>query len=181
MKKVLLALSACAFILASCHDHPTPPPTEHCRMPFKFHGKVGGQQGLGDYIPAQEANIMISSYLNSINYQQEDTDLHALIYNADSLRSYLSDPNVASVKFMFAHTMQYIQQGGLNKYAGYQAGALTFVIAGYDKNGNYVFHYNPKTTNPMVEDHCDPCPSSCPPNGSASADTLIYPVSGGGK
>ena len=74
---------------------------------------------------------------------------------------------------MFAHTLSYINSGGKDQYAGYQSGALTLVIAGYDSAGNYVFYYYPKTTCPMVKDHFQPCPDNCPQQGTASSDTLV--------
>ncbi len=192
MKKALLLLSFAGLILSGCHDQDhgdkgndkDHKPNEHCVEIHKYHKPPLGSADSSycNYIPADTANVMIKSYLNSIHYQQEDTDLHALIYDADSLRAYLSDKRVVKVKFMFAHTLDYINGGGLNKYAGYQSGALTFVIAGYDIGGNYVFYYYPRTTCPMVKDHCYPCPNTCPPNGTASSDTLVFPpTSGGGR
>jgi len=120
------------------------------------------------FIPMDSANRMINSYLYSINYTMNDTDLRSLSINADSIRLYLnSNPGISSVKLMFAHTLNYINSGGEGQYAGYQSGALTIIMAGYDRSGNYI--YMPTG---MVIDHATPCPASCPTVGDAAFDLL---------
>lgn len=123
------------------------------------------------FIPIDTANIMIESYLRSI--QADSTarpgqELYSLIMNADELRTYLNRNNdITDVKFMFAHTMQYINAGNMGRPAGYKSGALTIIVAGYDKEGNYIFA--PRMT---VPDHCAPCPDYCPKFGTASSNLL---------
>lgn len=123
------------------------------------------------FIPADTANVMISSYLRSINYQLNDTDLRSVIIDADSLRAYLSDAGVTKIKIMFAHTLDYINNGGRDQPAGYKSTALTFVIAGYDKDDNYLF-YLPTGGSGLVLNHAMPCPMNCPTTGTASQDLL---------
>jgi hypothetical protein len=180
MKQTLLLLAATTLIFGSCTDKDNKHEKDndghgdkHCITVHKYNHKMHNSDDTScNYIPIDSGNKMISSYLNSINYQQNDTDLYDLIYNADSLRSYLSDKRIVSIKFMFAHTLDYINSGGKDQYAGYQSGALTFVIAGYDSNSNYVFFYAPKSLQAMAMDHCQPCPHNCPTTGSAASDFL---------
>ncbi len=123
------------------------------------------------FIPKDSANKMINSYLYSINSGANDSDLRSIIINADSIRAYLSaNPSIKNVKLMFAHTLDYINAGYAGKYAGYQSGALTIIMAGYDATGNYV--YMSSGSSSMVIDHGLPCPSSCPSAGSSSYDIL---------
>lgn len=118
------------------------------------------------YISVEVANEMISSYLYSINSSGNDSDVRSFTVNADSLRAYLSNTSVKSVKLMFAHTMGYINAGNSGVYAGYQSGALTIVVAGVDSAGNYVYHGG------NVLDHLAPCPYTCPVGGTAANYTL---------
>jgi len=175
MKQTFLMLALSGFILSGCNDHDHDnKPAEHCLTIHKYHPThpVGSiDTASSEFIPADTANVMINSYLTSIGHN--DTDLHSLIYSADSLRTFLADPTVVGVKFMFAHTTDYINGGGYGLNCGYQSGALTLVIAGYNAQGNYVFYYYPKSQCPMVKDHCQPCPQNCPQQGTASSDTLI--------
>jgi hypothetical protein len=117
------------------------------------------------FISTTVANTMISSYLCSINASQNDTDVQSFSINADSLRAYLANSSITNVKLMFAHTMAYVNAGNGCKYAGFQSGALTIVIAAYDANDNYVYYGG------SVLDHCLPCPYSCP-SGNAGNNLL---------
>jgi hypothetical protein len=121
------------------------------------------------YIPVDSANKMISSYLNSIKYQTNDTDLKSLILDANALRSVLMDPrgqNISHLKVMFGHTLNYINAGGENQPCGYKSGALTIILAGYDNQGNYI--YCPLGN---ILDNAMPCPAACP-SGQAGQDLL---------
>lgn len=117
------------------------------------------------FITPAVANTMISSYLYSINSSVNDTDIHSISVNADSLRALLSNTSITNVKLIFAHSLNYINAGNTGQYAGYQAGALTIIIAAYDNSGNYVYY------NGNVLDHLAPCPYTCP-IGNASNDYL---------
>lgn len=119
------------------------------------------------FIAKDSANKMISSYLGSINATANDTDLHALIIDADQLRLYLASDTgtgrITHLKLSFAHTLSYINSGHNNQKAGYGSGALTLIISGYKANGDYVFF-----NGTQVEDHSTPCPTNCPPGQAAS-------------
>ncbi len=124
------------------------------------------------FISQDSANKMLLSYLNSISYQQNDTDLRSIIFDADSLRAYLANTSISKVKIMFAHTLNYINNGGQNQNAGYQSGALTLIIAGYDTSGNYVYYNYGDSSVKMVLDYGRPCPTSCSTQGTSANDIL---------
>src|SRR6478735_1048575 len=67
--------------------------------------KDSGDVDSSRFINLQDANNMISSYLYSINKSTTNTtpDINSFSIDADSLRAYLSDPNIKHVKLMFAH------------------------------------------------------------------------------
>lgn len=115
------------------------------------------------WISITEANQMINSYLTSINASANDSDLHCLIFNADSLRAYLRDTSIKEMKFMLAHTKEYIDAGKFGVKCGYQSGELTMVVAGFDRSGNYIYNNQNK-----VMDHAKPCPSYCPSGDAGS-------------
>ncbi len=117
------------------------------------------------YIPLEEANTMIGSYLSSINSSANDTDVRSFSVDADSLRALLDQTGIKRVKIMFGDTMSYINSGNYGHYAGFQSGALTLIIAGYNAAGNYVYY------NGMALDHLVPCPYSCP--GGVAGNNLL--------
>lgn len=122
-------------------------------------------EGDSRYIPLEEANTMIGSYLSSINSSANDTDVRSFSVDADSLRALLDQTGIKRVKIMFGHTMGYINGGHYGQYAGFQSGALTLIIAGYNAAGNYVYY------NGMALDHCMPCPYNCP--SGAAGNSLL--------
>lgn len=118
-----------------------------------------------NFIEKDTANVMIESYLESI---EKDPDaLKSLIVNANDLRQYLSDTSIKQVKLMFAHTESYIRKGNRGVPCGYNSNALTIILAGYDASENYKYYDVNK-----VLDHCMPCPSMCPVNGTAQYNTF---------
>jgi hypothetical protein len=118
------------------------------------------------FISVGVANEMISSYIYSITNSANANAVKSFTVNADSLRAYLSDPNVKNIKLVLAHTQEYAASSASGTYAGYSSGALTIVIAASDASGNYVYR------NGNVLDHCIPCPSSCG-IGNAASNLLI--------
>jgi hypothetical protein len=83
------------------------------------------------------------------------------------VRKLLSDPNISSIKIMFAHSLDYINAGGKDIPCGYCAKELTVIISGYDNAGNNL--YNPQGT---VLEIGNPCPPNCHVNGAAIHDLL---------
>lgn len=108
------------------------------------------------------ANRMIQSYLNSINYPSSDNNLRSLTFDADTLRAYLADSKIVTLKFMLAHRQSYMNSGYYGSNCGTRADALTFIIVGLDESDNYV--YNSRS---MVYDNTRPCPTDCGSNYSA--------------
>jgi hypothetical protein len=124
--------------------------------------------GYSVFISIADANEMIESYVKSRSNNPNATfgpDVKSYTIDADALRAYLEDPNVKNIKVCFAHTQAYIDAGNSGIPAGYQSGAMTLVIVGYDASGNYIYHDN------AVLDHVLPCPYSCAP-GQAGNDLL---------
>lgn len=161
----LLLLTSCGGNSTSNNDKKTDS-NEHRMQAFVG----GGYSGTDVFITTDSANKMISSYLQSVDSAGVgDSSLHSLIFNADSLRAYLSNPEIKNVKVMFAHTLEYINAMGPGHNVGYERGALTVVLGGYDVHGNYVLY---KTN--QVPDHANGCPLHCPVVGNASND--LFPV-----
>lgn len=124
-----------------------------------------------EFIGLDTANRMISSYLNSINAGINDTDLRSLIINADEMRTYLEDTTIREFKIMLAHTQAYINSGKQNQNAGYRSNALTFIIAGINRFGDYVFFEEDNQS--KVLDRGRHCPANCPAGNAASP---IFPA-----
>ncbi len=98
---------------------------------------------VNSYIPIDSANKMISSYLNSIQYQNNDTDVRSFIVDANALRCYLNSDaglNVSNLKISFAHNASTAYSTDSNINCGYNGKHLTIVISGFDTLGNYVIH-----------------------------------------
>jgi hypothetical protein len=106
------------------------------------------------------ANYLIGSYLTSIDYQNNQVDLRSLTFDADTIRSFLTNSNVVNLKFMFAHRDTYVNSDyyGVNCYL--KAEGITFVIIGLDAYNEVVY-----TSNEMVLEHSLGCPYLC---GSSS-------------
>ncbi len=118
-------------------------------------------------IPVDSANKMIESYLVSIDYAEDSLNLRSLILDAETLRDFLEDEDISKVKIMFAHTLEYINEGNHGVPASYNSGKLTMVIAGYDSKNDYVYNPAGVAINRMMA-----CPPNCPESGSASSDLL---------
>jgi hypothetical protein len=130
-------------------------------------GNYGGRPSLqfrysgADYsqaISIADANSIIQSYLTSIDYPNNDSDLRSLTFDADTLRSYLNDTShgrIVTLKFMLAHTSAYAQNS-YGKPAGLKANAMTLVIVGLDENDRYIYNRDN-----MVYEHFYPCPTEC--------------------
>jgi len=166
MKRRFFNVLCLALALAACKKDSHSATTAKQSSPVKHaYGREftdSASSGSSQFIAPAIANRMINSYLYSINSPLNDSDIRSFSVNADSLRAYLSNPAVKNVKLMFAHTMSYIDAGYEGQYAGYQSGAMTIVLAGYDSVGNYTYY------NGYVLDHLTPCPYSCPPGLASS-------------
>lgn len=118
------------------------------------------------FITIDSANKMLTSYLNSINYQTNDSDIRSISFNAADLRKLLdsmqNSNTISEVQIKFAHKLSYINDGHGNQPAGYNYDALTLLLIGVNENGDYV---NQATS---VINHGRPCPKTCPPGSAAN-------------
>lgn len=122
------------------------------------------------FVSTDTANKMIGSYLASIGDtagQVDPDNLQSLILDADALREYLNDKSIKKVKIMFAHTLSYINSGHKGQPAGYQPGAFSIVVGGYNAEGNYVV-----APGYLVPENAKPCPTNCPTVGTAAQPLL---------
>jgi len=163
-KQIVYPLMFSAIIFASCQEN-NPPKKDQKETPPTTK-ILRDDDGFSRFIPIDSANKMIMSYIKST--ESDDDALRSLILNADSLRYMLSDSRITNVKLMFAHTLDYVNNGGKDQNCGYKSGKLTLVIAGYDQNGDYV--YNPTSS---VLNQCMPCPAFCPTIGTSTSDSLV--------
>lgn len=162
MKKTLAAAAVVLCALSACHPH-------HCNTKDRVAGKPpkGCPGNSQDFIPMDSANKMVNSYLNSIQYMTNDTDLRAISIDAGALRSMLdsefNSATISTVQIKLAHTLDYINSGHANQPAGFNCNALTVVISGVNAAGNYVN----VTTN--ILNHGRPCPHNCPEGTAGNA------------
>ncbi len=164
MKKTISAMAA-LLVFASCSDNTVKDEkTTDANIP-----SVGARStpptSYPGFISIDSANKMISSYINSINYPSNDSDLCSVTFDAEELRALLDSPSVTRVQIKLAHTLSYINQGKQNIPAGYKSGALTFLISGVNNAGNTVLYNN------MILNFARPCPNSCP---SGTAGVPLY-------
>lgn len=158
MKKITIATAVCLSItmMTACNNQ---------QSEEKQQLSLTNTQHL---VSKDSANKMISSYLASLDSVslKDSTALYSLIFNAAALRTYLANPSIDKVKIMFAHSLDYINQGNNGIPAGYTSGALTIVIAGANEDGDYVFD------NGRVMNAAMPCPRACLIEGTASHNLL---------
>ena len=125
---------------------------------FRFSGSDYSQT-----ISIETANEMINSYLTSIDYENSPYGLRSFVFDADTLRSYLSDTThgkIVTLKFMLAHQEGYINEGNYGVDAGLDGRAMTFVIVGLDEDDQYIY-----TRDNEVYDRIKPCPAYCDNSG----------------
>lgn len=172
-KRLFVSIACGAALLYGCSKEQSgtnvhPASTSRHGMPSGsgFAGyNMRGSSNSADYsasIPVDSANRLIESYLTSVEYPSNELSLRSLTFSGDSLRAYLSNPNVKTIKFMLAHQPEYVNTGHFGVYAGMNPEALTLVIAGLDENGNFVLNNQNE-----VYEHCAPCPFIC--NGVSDA------------
>lgn len=113
-------------------------------------------------LPVDSANRMLMSYLHSVGYPGVDTALRSLSFDADTLRAYLQNPNITTVKFMIAHKSTFINSGNEGTNAGMSPSGLTIIIAGLNNNDEYVLN-----TSNGVYDNMINCPHICAGTSSA--------------
>lgn len=138
------------------------------------HGSNAVSDTGNHFILVDTANKMLTSYLTSINYASNDTDVQSLIIDVASLRKYIdsmpASSSITNIKVMLAHTLAYANSSRSGTNAGYSNGALTIILAAYDSNGNYILY-----TGDKVLDYAKPCPPICPPGNASNALIISSP------
>ncbi|WP_293299847.1 hypothetical protein [Pedobacter sp. UBA4863] len=122
-------------------------------------------------ISRDTANMMVSSYLSSINVAANDTDVRSFFIDAAPIKALFDSAaigaSVKQLKIFLAHTPQYIHGGGQNINCGYRKNGITLVITGVDLAGNYVYLPDQTAVNRSTS-----CPSNCP-TGTSGNNLLI--------
>lgn len=172
MKQIfVLATAALALSITACNrnEAPVQPSATSVRTyvssPSTAHGRLTGV-GYSSPIAIDSANRMIGSYLESVGYPQVDTTIRALSYDADTVRAYLANSNIKTLRFHLAHQLAWIN-GGTNRFGkniGMTPGKLTIIMVGLDDEGDVV-----RNTSNGVYEHAFPCPSACGGNGYSNA------------
>jgi hypothetical protein len=140
----LCAIAACTKESATVSNTPAPllaSPSGGSQ--YGIYGHSFARLSGPDYsqsIPVDTANRMIKSYLDGVGYPMADTAIRALSFDADTLRAYLANHDITTVKFMFAHQQNYINGGGYGTHPGLNPNAITLVIAGLNDNDQYVLN-----------------------------------------
>lgn len=112
-------------------------------------------------ITVAQANLMIESYLKSIDYENNDSTIRSFTFDADTLRAYLANNDIKTIKLMFAHKKSYLDAGNTNVKCDMKASSLTMVIVGLDNDDDYILN-----AQNMVYDNMLPCPANCPNNSN---------------
>ena len=108
-------------------------------------------------ISLDTANRMLESYLTSVGYPAVDTAIRSLSFDADTLRVYLENRDIVTLKFMVAHRSDYINSGRNGKPGGMKPDALTLIVVGLNDDQQTVLN-----NRGGVYDHLMPCPAQCP-------------------
>lgn len=162
--------SAALVLLSSCAQHT---PVQNKDIADTLTARVDTE--FSRPINIDTANRMIQSYLTGINSTVNTQEIRSLEVDADVLRAYLAQHLVSSskriekFKFIFAHSPDYVNSGNEGKRPDTNSHALTFVIVGVDKDGNYVY-----TRGGQALDFAQPCPPRCPVQGNSSSSLLVH-------
>jgi PBP1b-binding outer membrane lipoprotein LpoB len=151
--KLIPLILIIALALTSCHYPHKGKPGNGTDSTGNGSGATLGTQA----ISIDTANMMIGSYLKSINCPAVDTNINSLIVNADTLRKYLTDTTIKNIKLMFAQPTSFIATAGYGAYAGYSYNGVTLVIVGMNSSNNYVLN----------------SPIHCPLTGTASNSLIV--------
>jgi len=170
----LLASAAVALAFTSaCHKPETcnNPNADATRTvvtnPAVQHSTARVGAGYSQSVTLDEANKMISSYLTSVNYPYQDSAIRSLSFDADSLRAYLKDSRITTMKFVFGHQLSYVASGSdvFGKYVGMKPNALTIIAVGVDENNSVI-----RNSTGGVYEHALPCPNMC----GAEIDAFLH-------
>lgn len=163
-------ITAAAILICSCNDHVVAPAAGTTDSLT-----VNTDTEFSRPVNIDTANRMIQSYLAGINSAVNTEEIKSLEFDADVLRLYLSQhlgtnlKRIEKLKLVLAHNLEYVNSGNFGKRPDTNSHALTLVIVGVDKDGNYVY-----TKNGAALDFAQPCPPRCPVQGSSSSDLLVH-------
>ena len=129
------------------------------------HSNARTGEGYSKPISLDVANSMISSYTKSVNYPYQDTAIRSLSFDADSLRAYLLDSRITTLKFVFAHQPAYVNSEKAGTYSGMKPGVLTIIAVGTDDNNAVI-----RNSSNGVYEHARPCPANC----SVEVDAFLH-------
>ncbi|WP_276132479.1 hypothetical protein [Polluticoccus soli] len=167
MRKIIIGFAALLLtVVVACSKKNSTPDTSIATPTKELDFHKYAIMGLDSpFISIDTGNIMLNSYLNSI--QNRTNEVKSFIVDADALRYYLQNTNIKHVKLMLAHKLSYVRGGNANQYAGMDYNAMTMIIAGFGSDYDYI--YSPQGA---VMDFSIPCPNSCPGTGTAGQNTL---------
>lgn len=140
MKKIALlltgALTLTVLAITACNKKQSAPDTGINQPKQPDNLSYYAQLGLDSpYISVDSANVMLESFQSGLS----SNDVQSFIVDADALRYYLNNSNIKHLKVMLAHDLDYVHGGNSGKAAGYNANGLTIVIAGFNKDNNYIY------------------------------------------
>lgn len=117
-----------------------------------------------NFIPIDQANLMISSYLQSVGYPAKDDEVRSWLLDAASLREYLADTSIVKVQIFLAHKMDWINagKGGIKPKPG--EFPYTVIVAGVNTRKKY------QPIRGKVMDNAAPCPQLCDAYLSSNID-----------
>lgn len=164
----LIALSciyACTKESGSFSKAALPVPLISQKGTHAWSGRSAARLSGDDYsksIPVDTANRMIQSYLTGVGYPSVDTAIRSLYFDADTLRAYLQNSDITTIKFVLAHPTAYVNSDPTSAASSLNADALTLIIVGLNDDEEYVLN----NAN-GVYDNMFRCPFSCHVNSSA--------------
>lgn len=166
----MLALAALAAVAACTKEEATTLPylpAQATTPPANPSGMASLARYAGAHysqsISVDEANSMIGSYLASVKFPEQDTAIRSFAFDADTLRAYLLDTSIVTLRFYIAHTPGYATAAETHgHYAGLKPGDVTLVVAGLNAADGVV-----RNKQNGVYDHMIGCPAVCSGNSSA--------------
>lgn len=164
-----VAFTLVCFILA-CTKEPkhfagTSAPPALAVAPGQIPGLTNARLYGANYskpISIDTANMMIQNYLDGVGYPYVDTAIRSLHFDADTLRAYLQDNDIKTIKFMFAQPSGYAGSDPTASPSSLNASALTMIIVGLDDEEGYVLN-----SSNGVYDNMQICPYACPSSSGA--------------
>ena len=108
-----------------------------------------------NFIPKEQANQMINSYLRSVGYPGKDDEVRSWLLDAAAIREYLSDTSIVRFKVFLGHTMDWINAGNGGVRPGPGEFPNTLILVGVNRQGKY------QLVRGKVMDNAAPCPQLC--------------------